>query len=74
MKVSDLIKELQSCDPTLDIDVVVSITEHKCGPNSYCYCSSEDKQFEIGGIMRNVTYDKKSKKQIVTALSISTFD
>ena len=74
MKVADLIKELQSYDPALDIDIVVNITEHHCSPDSYCYCSSEEKQYHIGNVIKNVTYDKKSQKQIVIGLSISTFD
>jgi hypothetical protein len=70
MKVSDLIKELQSCDPNMDIDVVVSITEHYCGPNSYCYCSAEDKHCYITGVSKRTEYDKKGRKQIVNGYSI----
>ena len=73
MKVSDLKKQLESCDPNMEIDVVVSITEHYCGADGYCYCTAEDKHFDVNGISKQTVYDKKTKKQKVVGFSITTY-
>jgi len=70
MKVYELQKQLAECDPNMDIDIVVSITEHCCGPDSYCYCGAEDRHFDITGISRRTEYDKKGRKQIVSGYSM----
>lgn len=73
MKVSDLKKQLDTCDPNMEIDVVVSVTEHHCQPDGYCYCSAEDTHFDVSGISKNTQYDNKTKKQTIVSFSITTY-
>jgi len=70
MKVSDLQNELSKCDPDANINIVVSIIEHYCGSDSYCYCSYEDKNFDINNISKKTQYNKKTKQHDIVGFSI----
>ena len=70
MKVSDLQNELSKCHPDANINIVVSIIEHYCGNDSYCYCSYEDKNFDISTISKKTIYNKKTKQHDILGFSI----
>lgn len=61
MKIKDLIQELSQYDPELEVDLVVSYTEHCCSNDSGCYCSSEDHVFHIGSVCKEYGKLKKNK-------------
>jgi hypothetical protein len=70
MKVSDLQNELSKCDPDADIDIVVSIIEHSCISEEYCYCSYVDKNLNINNISKKTKYNKKTKQHDIVGFSI----
>ncbi len=68
MKIKDLIKELSVFDPELEVDIVVSYTDHDCGDGGYCYCSSEDHIFYIESFCKEYGKRKKDKDIIQKVL------
>ena len=70
MKVSDLQNELSKCDPDATIDIVVSIIEHSCISEEYCYCSYADKNLNIDNISKKTKYNKKTKQHDIVGFSI----
>lgn len=72
MTKSQLLKELEPYDDNIEIDIVVSILNCDCRMtrNRYCYCKYDDENKYIEGISEFTQYNKKTKKQEVTGLSI----
>ena len=62
MIVEDLIKELQKLqNQKSEVLLQVSYTSHCCGPDQYCYCSSEEHNFICDSIATEQKTGKLNK-------------
>jgi hypothetical protein len=69
MKVKELIEQLGKFDPEMGVRIIVSCYQGCCS-QEYCYCSSEDTEFQCLYVAPSTLYDKKLKKHVPQYITI----